>query len=99
MIAFSMNESPLVLLDMGGADHTTDDIRAIFAGFHAVNNRARSSKSRYVIVGIARLTPTAQERRVIAEEAHSFTPKDRALCAGAIVDRAPSIRPAGTAGT
>jgi hypothetical protein len=85
MIAFSMDEYPLVLLDMGGADRTTDDIRALFAGFHSVNHRARGTQSRYVIIGMTRLTPTAQERRVIAEEANRFSPSDRALCAGAII--------------
>jgi hypothetical protein len=85
MIAFSMDEYPLVLLDMGGADRTTEDIRAFFAGFHNVNDRARATKSRYVIIGMTRLTPTAQERRVIAEEANRFSPGDRTLCAGAII--------------
>jgi hypothetical protein len=85
MIAFSMDEYPLVLLDMGGADRTTGDIRRLFAGFQTVNNRARSTNSRYVIIGMTRLTPTAQERRVIAEEANRFSPADRALCACAVI--------------
>jgi hypothetical protein len=85
MIAFSMDEYPLVLFDMGGADRTATEIRDAFAGFRNVNNRARGTNSRYVIIAMTRLTPTAQERRVIAEEANRFSPADRALCACAVI--------------
>jgi hypothetical protein len=85
MIAFSMAEYPLVLFDMGGGDRTPTQLRAAFAGFRNVNDRARGTNSRYVIIAITRLTPTAQERRIIAEEANRFSAADRALCACAVI--------------
>jgi hypothetical protein len=85
MIAFSMDEYPLVLFDLGGADRTPSELRDAFARFRNVNQRARGTNARYVIIAITRLTPTAQERRIIAEEANRFSAADRALCACAVI--------------
>jgi hypothetical protein len=85
MIAFSADEYPLVLLDMGGADRSEDDVRRMFASFHDVNARARTSKTRYVLVAMTRQTPNAHERRIIAEEANRFSAEDRKLCPTAVL--------------
>jgi hypothetical protein len=85
MIAFSMDEYPLVLLDMGGSDRSVDDVRRLIAGFGTVNARARQTKTRYVVVGRTQQHPTAQERRAIAEEANRFSAEDRALCETAVI--------------
>jgi hypothetical protein len=85
MIAFSAEDYPLVLLNMGGADRTEDDLRRMFASFHGVNAHARTSKTRYVVVAMTRQSPNAQERRIIADEANRFSAQDRALCSTAIL--------------
>jgi hypothetical protein len=85
MIAFNADEYPLVLLDMGGSDRTVDDVRRMIASFGMVNERARRSKTRYVVIGRTQQHPTAQERRAIAEEANRFSAEDRALCDAAVI--------------
>jgi hypothetical protein len=85
MIAFSSDDYPLVLLDMGRVSRTDFELLHMFAEFRRTNERARASKTRYVLVAMTRLSPGAHERRIIATEANSFSASDRALCAAAVI--------------
>jgi hypothetical protein len=84
-VAVEAQYFPLVLLDMGGVGRAPDDFREMFEGFRAANRRAIAEKARWVLVATTSAMPTAIERKIIIDEANTFSREEHRLVETAVL--------------
>jgi hypothetical protein len=68
---------PFVLLDMGGAERTDEDLRRMFAELHAIKVQAMRSETRCVLIATTKKSPSASERKLIAANTNHVSMVER----------------------
>jgi hypothetical protein len=75
---------PLVLLDMGRAERSPEEVRAIFDAFHTIRGRCLAERARWILVATTEDMPTAVERKILVDESNKLTRPEHELCVGCV---------------
>jgi hypothetical protein len=75
---------PLVLLDMGRAERSPDEVRAIFDAFRTIRERCIAERVRWILVATTDDMPTAVERKILIDESNKLTRAEHQLCVGCV---------------
>jgi hypothetical protein len=75
---------PLVLLDLGRAERSPEEVRAIFDGFHTIRRRCIAERVRWILVATAEDMPTAVERKILVDESNKLTRAEHELCVACV---------------
>jgi hypothetical protein len=75
---------PLVLLDLGRAERTLDEVRAIFDGFRTIRRRCVDESTRWVLVATSEAMPNAVELKILVDESNKLTPAEHDLCVACV---------------
>jgi hypothetical protein len=75
---------PLVLLDMGQAERTQVEVRAIFDDFRAIRQRCVAERVRWILIATTEAMPNAVERKILVDESNKLTRPEHELCVGCI---------------
>jgi hypothetical protein len=75
---------PLVLLDLGRAERTPDEVRGIFDAFGTIRRRCVDESVRWVLVATTEDMPSAVERKILIDESNKLTRPEHELCVACV---------------
>jgi hypothetical protein len=75
---------PLVLLDMGGAERSPAEVRAIFDAFGTIRGRCVAERTHWILVATTEDMPNAVERKILVDESNKLTRAEHELCVGCV---------------
>jgi hypothetical protein len=84
VVRLELAHFPLVLLDLGGAERTQEEVRAIFDAFRAIRRRCVDESTRWVLVATSQAMPNAVERKILVDESNKLTPAEHELCVACV---------------